>query len=669
MRHRAGLHFCCYTILLLLLVSHAPLLAQVQPPATPLGINNTPQRDTSRFKSNTSEWHTSDARTSFKKFNSDRVLQLDSSIHTTHRRPFLQPWHRDLGNLGSPALNLLFTPEYRVGPTLGYHVFDIYRFDIDSLNYYNTNRPYSSFGFQLGAKREQVAHIFHTQNISPNWNFAVEYRKINSPGAYKIQRTSHDNGNVSTQYNSKNLRYRLYAGIVYNKEQQDENGGIANDSFLTNETYNNRETIPVRFQNDAYGNVGAVRRSSVTNMLRDFSVMVDHAYTWGSTDTLYNEDSTQLTYKLIPRFSISHRLQINSEKHVFKDMAPDSLRYLQFFNTGFVAGDSVAATQKWSYYDNRFMLNGFIGPAEKQLLFSAGVGSRIDRFAIAYAIGDYSDNYVNNYLAAELKKEALEAGQWFYQANAKLFFTGPSSGDFNVSGFAGRQLKNNWGNISAGFSQRLNSAPFNYTTHRNRYDTVLTSFDKESVSMVYGAIQIDRLKLGGGVRNYLVNNYIYINETINPGQFAATFNITQVWARKVFTFGKFVLDNELTYQQLTANAPVNVPQVMGRHQLSIETNLFKKALQIATGVEVRYHTAYEPAGYSPYYNRFYYQDTYSLSNIPEGAVFFNFRIKRFRAFFMGDQVQQIFADNVINFPGYPAQKFNIRFGFNWAMIN
>ena len=101
----------------------------------------------------------------------------------------------------------------------------------------------------------------------------------------------------------------------------------------------------------------------------------------------------------------------------------------------------------------------------------------------------------------------------------------------------------------------------------------------------------------------------------------------------------------------------------------IETNLFKKALQIATGVEVRYHTAYEPAGYSPYYNRFYYQDTYNLSNIPEGSVFFNFRIKRFRAFLMGDQVQQIFADNVINFPGYPAQKFSIRFGFNWAMIN
>jgi hypothetical protein len=153
-----------------------------------MGINNAPQRDTNLNKSNTNKWNQQDARVTYERLSTARIFSTDTSLHTFHRRPFIQPWYRDLGNLGSPANNLLFTPDYRVGPTLGYHVFDIYRFNVDSLGYYNTSRPYSVFGYQLGSRLEQVASLFHTQNVRPNWNVAVDYRKTNSPGFYKLQR-------------------------------------------------------------------------------------------------------------------------------------------------------------------------------------------------------------------------------------------------------------------------------------------------------------------------------------------------------------------------------------------------------------------------------------------------------------------------------------------------
>jgi hypothetical protein len=108
---------------------------------------------------------------------------------------------------------------------------------------------------------------------------------------------------------------------------------------------------------------------------------------------------------------------------------------------------------------------------------------------------------------------------------------------------------------------------------------------------------------------------------------------------------------------------------MGRHQLSIETYLFGNALKVATGFDVRWHTQYDPAGYSPFFNRFSYQQGYSISNAPEASLFFNFKIKNFRAYIMGDQLQQFFTRNTITAAGYSLQDAMLRFGFNWVMIN
>ncbi len=201
------------------------------------------QRDTSANKSNTNTWKSEDANLYYEVLGSAKLLTPDTSLHNFQRRPFVQSWARDLGNPGSPIYNLAFTPDYRVGPSLGYHIFDSYRFNLDSLQYYNTNRPYSVFNYTLGSKLEQVAGVLHTQNIKPNWNFMVEYRKVNAPGFYKVNRNNTDNFAFSTNFKSLNKRYTMYAGMVYNKQQHDENGGIVNDSELNDLTQDMKGTM------------------------------------------------------------------------------------------------------------------------------------------------------------------------------------------------------------------------------------------------------------------------------------------------------------------------------------------------------------------------------------------------------------------------------------------
>jgi len=657
-----------YVCIWLLCAAHTGY-AQIQPPGQGQSAFDNPKKDSTQFtKSNTAEWKDESYRIFYRKLHSDKVYTPDTSLHTFHRRLVNQPI-RDLGNNGTAARNLLFTPDHRTGPTFGYTAYDAYRYDADSLNYYNSNRPYSVFGYQLGGKQEQMASIMHTQNIKPNWNFAIGYRKINSPGYYNIQRTNNDNAFLSTYYQSKKLHYELYGGVAYNKMQQDENGGILNETQLDSAAYNDRRTIRVAFQNDAFGNVGATRRSAVSNMLRDYSVMVQHGYTWGKTDSLYSEDSTRYSLSLTPRFSIVHRLEISGERHVFKDLRPDSVRYAPFFNRGFAATDSVYSRQEWFFIDNRFLLNGFIGKRENQLQFNAGLGYRNDVFETVYLRGTSKSVNNNSYITASLKKEALLQGKWFYEAHLLSYYAGSVAGATSVSGQVGKDLGAKWGSLSAGAAQNINAAPYSYTTYYNQYDTITATFNKESITQVHAAWVNDAWQANAGVRNYLVNNYIYLNSNQLPAQYTTAFNVLQVWARKALRWKILVLDNELTYQQADNNTPVNVPALLGRHQLAIETKIFKKALQIATGVEARYHSSYSPAGYSPFFNRFYFQNTYTASNTPELSVFFNFKVKRFRAYLMADQVQQIYSRNTLITQGYAAQNFMIRFGFNWVMIN
>jgi len=690
----------------MLFCSSVTILAQSTLPngtSTP-GYGTTPVKDTSMNKSNTGKWKEEEARIIYEKLNSSRIYTPDTSLHTFQRNPFTQPWYQDLGNLGSPVNNLLFTPENSVTPTLGYNIFDVYRFNVDSLNFYNTNRPYSVFKYQLGSKLEQYADIMHTQNIRPNWNVAFEYRKLYSPGFYKTARNNDDNASLSTNYKSIDRHYVLYAAMVYNKEQHDENGGI-NDSELSLANYSDRSTIDATYQNDAY----STTRSSVSNVLRDFEFLLQHSYTWGATDTTYNVDSTQYSYHLKPLFSITHKMELGTEKHTYNDLTADSIRYLTLFNQSFVnnggsgyyaAGeDSVFMQQKWFYIDNKLLLNGFIGKEGKQLKFSAGLGDRYDEFVSTpvtvtqdsmgkqvYRSGLDRSSILSNYLVAEIKKEALQPGQWQYGANTQFIFSGQDAGDFLLNAAIGKDLKNKLGDFVAGFQQQLNSAPYSYTNYENLYTKLDYTFNKESVTLLYATLESPLIRLSAGVRNYVIGNYIYINDSERPAQYTVPYTLTQVWARKVFKVGNFYLDNELVYQQVPDNAPVNVPALMGRHQLSHERDLFNRKLKIAVGIEVRYNTAYNPAGYDALLNKFYYQKTVYIGNTPQAAVFLNFRIKRFRAFVMGDNLLQLFTRNTILNVGTPTVNFNgivgdnytpayaapnalIRFGFNWVLVN
>lgn len=622
-----------------------------------------------------SDWDDTPAKVIFRTTYSDVARKVDSNLHQFHKRNTVYPiWGRTLGNDNSAGYNMFFTPNTRIGLQSGFTAFDIYQFPIDSLRFYKTDKPYSEFDFMMGPKRQQDVGIMHTQSPNDQFTIVGAVKGGLSQGFYSRQTTRHMRIALNAGYQSKDSRYALKAGFLYQRHFQDEHAGIMGDEYLGNPRYTNYLVIPVGANSNNFSN----NRSAISNSLTNTTVFLHHQYAaWGVRDTLYNEDSTTITPIYTPRFTLMHKLEANVQQHLYKDVNPKDSLYMNVydFTPIFLSKDSVYAKQNWNYLDNKFAIGTSIGQFEQNVNVEAGVGVKLDRFANAYmadsatgTLGIQHQSYLGTYLYGKLVKEAYNEKQWYYDADAQLYLTGPAAGNFALNARVGKIIKSLL-LLQAGLQQSLSMTPHfsaNFITNKYQYATAL---DNQNVTAVWGNIAFPKYQASIAVKNQLLTNYIYYDKNLQLVQDDNTYNILQVNARKDFKLGRFRMHNEAIWQQIPDQAPINMPQLMLRHQLGVEAPMFKSKLAIAVGLEVFYHTAYKGMGYSPMINQFYYQNEYEINNKPELGAYFNFKVKTFRAFLKFDQLQSLWWKQNVYAQGYASQGLGFRFGFNWPLSN
>lgn len=584
---------------------------------------------------------------------------MDSSITTLHRNPLLPSFHTDLGNTGSAAQSLLLAPDMNPSMQLGLQAIQSLLFKWNQVKFYNTTRPYTNIYYRNGTKADQVISLFHSQNITPGWNVSADYRKINSPGFYKLQKTNHDNLAISSNYLSPNLRYRIQSAFLYNKIQQDENGGIDSYEYLYSTAYNDKRLVPVYFES------ATTNRSSVTNYFRNASFQMQQQYYFGKKDSVLNIDSTEKEYRFTPIFYLKHFLYTQHNYYRYKDVAPDSIDYQTFLQNDFVFGDSLSSKNFHTQIGNAFSLNGDIRFREKVMQAEVGYGIEIEHIKNI----NLNREFYNNFIFANIKKPRQSESEWLYDANIKLYFTGNAIGNFLMQAEAGRSMGNKTGTAYLGFRQCLQTAPYLLSHYATNYFEQKTNFGKQSISHLYIAYQNTNYKTSIKLNYYLLGNYLYRDSSLNALQYATVLPITQLELNKTFQYKTIVLDNQILLQISKSAGPIQLPLWSSVHRIAFQNRILKRKLLIATGIEMRYNTPYFANDYAPMYFSFVTQYQNKIRNIPEMTYFFNFKVKRFRAAVAFDQLQQLFTRNNINFPNYAAQNFAIRFALQWAFVN
>jgi hypothetical protein len=619
----------------------------------------------------------------YRYLDSTRHYKLDSTINDFTIRFPIPSTNVYLGNLGNASRSILFSPFLKPGWDPGFHAFDIYKWKLESVRFFNTTRPYTELNYLLGSRTEQIIEVMHTQNVKPNWNVAFNYRLINSPGDFQNQKTNHNNLLFNSWYEGKKKRYNNYFIVLANHLQSEENGGIKNDEDYLHNTlvYKNRFDIPTVIGGESFSTNPFATNISTGNRYREFTALLRQQYDLGKKDSLIT-DSTIIPL-FYPRLRFEHTIEYNANKYQFFDIPhdnrtgfyfPDSAFYHDTFGITFNPQDTVRLRDRWKNFVNDFSIYQF--PDAKNLQQFIKLGAELQLLKGEFA-SDSSSLY-NVFFHGEYRNKTRNQ-KWDVELFGNLYTAGFNSGEYNahisLKRFVG---KKNLGYAEIGFENVNRSPSFLFDTRSSFYLDAAKSFKKENSSHIFASLYQPALKLKLTGDYYLISNYSYFTDFYKPEQYDAIFNLLRVSAQKTFKLSRHLNWYADVYlQQKTGGAPVHVPLIFTRNRIAFEGTFFKN-LNLSTGLELRYHTPYKADNYSPVPGQFFYQDSITIHNSPDISAFVHFRIRSFKAFLRFENLNTVqvtkdggfgWTNNNLAAPGYPYPGLHIRLGIWWNFVN
>lgn len=600
---------------------------------------------------------------------STRRDYIDSSINNFDTYFSLPTSWQNLGNNGAAAFPLIFSPNLNAGFDEGLHAYDIYRFKLEDTKLYRTTRPFSMLGYQLAKGKEQMLQAGHTQNPKPNINFGFDYRLISSPGLFVSQNTNHNNFRLFGTYQGKRKRYNGTLVMLGNTIRASQNGGIQNDSFLNDPNRKDRFSVPVNLgNNNAYQNNPFVTTVSTGITFKDFTFFLRQSYDLGKRDSFAINDSTT-EYLFYPKLRLQHTLKLISNRYLYSDVLADSAIYKNWYNIDLAsATDTFSIYERWYTISNDFSLIQFPDTKNSAQFFLAGV-----TFENIKSNVPGLSNFTNLFVHGEYRNKTRNK-LWDVLINGEFYVTGFNSGDYKANAKLNRYLNKKLGNISLFFTN-VNRTPSFVFDKRSVFNLNGETISKKENIISFGATS-NNYFASLGFRNHLLTNYAYFDGYYTTQQSGKPINVLQLWAfKKVKLYKRINLYTDITFQQTGINAPIHIPLIYTRNRIAYEGNFYKN-LNLSTGFDIRYFTPYKMNNYSPVTGQFTFQDTTTISNRPDVALFLDFRIKTFTAYIRLENLNTVsFADgfgfthNNFSAPHYPTPGMLLRFGIKWWFVN
>jgi hypothetical protein len=620
---------------------------------------------------------------SYRYLDTTRRYKLDSSINEYTVRYPIPPTYLYLGNVGTAAKNLLFSPGMNAGFDPGFHAFDIYKWRIDQARFFNTTRPYSELSYTLGSQSQQIIELRHTQNIKPYWNFAFQYRLINAPGFFKNQKTNHNNYLLTSWYESPNKRYNNYVVFLQNKLQSGENGGIRKDEqYLTSSIYTDRFTVPTKL-----GDQTGLSRDffnttlEIGNLYKEFSIVIRQQYDLGRKDSIVT-DSVVIPL-FYPRIRFEHSFNYGKYSYEYRDTYADTTSADTSFYRKYYSfkpdTNQLIFRDSWNEVSNDFSIYQFPDARNLQQFIKLGASLQL----LSGHFYRSNDGYVdatsehNTFGHAEYRNRSKNQ-KWDILAYGKLYFTGYNAGDYQAYASLQRLIGNKVGSLRVGFENVNKTPSYIYNTSSAFYlDNTTNNFLKENTTHAFASLYNPLLRLQLNGDYYLLSNYTYISNYYKLQQERAVFSVLRISASKTFRLGRYWNWYSENYvQQKTGGAQLNVPLFYTRNRIMYEGKLGFKNLNIAFGSEIRYHTPYKADNYSPVLGQFSYQNDTTLANRPQIDAFLHFRIQGFRLFLRVENLNSVdftngfgFTKNNLAAPDYPYPGMVLRLGIYWSFVN
>lgn len=602
-------------------------------------------------------------------FHDMQFKQLDTGFnYRFHDYPFLRndvnaTW---LGVAGSPVQTLNFLKRKSRDKVSFYEAQESWSWTPATLPMYNTKTPYTElayFGtlFSGSAKESDNLHLMTTQNINPEWNFALGFDRYGGAGILLNENTI--NKNVFANVNHTGKRHLLHAGYIHNMVSRQENGGVSETTWIRDTTVDAKEIavalsgstsrtdkktffldqqykIPFTFLNQLKYNrldkqaakhfKDSVAANGLTFIEERMQAYVNKVH--ASRDTSADIDNVTTAF-----IGHSSEISIYSRKYQDKIAASSRGNEKDFFGGNFyynpnTTADSIGVTR----LDNKVFIR--LQPWSEEAVVSrldVGIGDRLLKyynFDPTFTRKLSSTNWNSAYLYAGAKGVFRNALRW--DALGEYVVAGKEFSDFNISANAGlelypfRKMRHSPLTADVHFETSLDEPDFyqqHLFTNHYKWDN---DFGKVSRTEISGVIAVPAWDIKAEAGFTLLANNLYCDTLGIIRQNTDPMTILTASLEKNFHLGIMHFDHRALFQLSSNQEVVPLPQLALNLRYYAQLDIEKGIMQMQIGLDGYWNTLWYTPGWNPETGMFYNQRKEQYHNGPYIDAFINAQWKR-----------------------------------------
>ena len=554
----------------------------------------------------------------------------------------------------------------------------------DEVGYYEVPSPLTEIFFKTVFEQGQLLDALITVNTSPRLNITLAHKAFRSLGNYINTLGGGTNLRFTSQYTSKNYRYRQRSHFTAQRLENQANGGLDSLSVY----YFEKAVDDLEYD-------GFLDRSRLTNNADTNNTLIgrryylDHQY-----DVKLGGNDKMKNYEKPKAITVGHKFNFEGKHFIFDNSSRNSFFGNVLRNAFFGIRNSLDT-----------MDNEFYAILRENNLGVLKAGLSLINWDYRISLPENTKNPDEPYdygptpteiqanqiaLSAYWKKPFLKfdfKGEGYFsvfKAYASQFISGAISRDFKngISTKVKLSLRSQTPNFNF-FLNRSNFTEYNWHNpdFKNQlFNTLNFTFAYPKWATIEGKYEV-------------LNNYTYFKNllpdsrlgpeevsddikkeeelVVTPEQYKGTVGYLKLRFSQQLDFWKFTLSNTAQYQQVSHDGdidfkPLNVPEWNLRTSFLFSSQLFNKALYLQTGITAQYFTEFYADRYSAHLGEFVSQNHTKIGKFPRLDFFVNAKIQQTRLFLKYEHFNSdITGYNYYSAPFTPYRDSSIRFGLVW----
>lgn len=588
----------------------------------------------------------------------DEYRSIDSSIINLEefngmQRPGSE--YLNIGNTGSAAYPLVFSPFRLKGFNVGFNQFEAYRYTFDSTRIYKVRRPFSQIKYIVGQKVEQVFNgKFAGQLLKEQLQFGVDFTRYNSRGAYVNQSTNVNGFSLYGFYEPQKHHYSIQTILLLNLAQAKENGGVAEDVFASGNSFFSKELVPVKLE-------------TAKNDYSEVRWLARAAYHIGKYQTISKDSS--ISKMKVPTFKIGYEFGTGREKYTYLDVAPDSVYYNDFWS----GKDSLRYFMSVINLNNSVFMEftGQIAKNDSEVIqrnFKASASLHYNYHIVKEMSG--RNWFGNLYVNGVIQSNPFSKSKILYKASVAYYMAGYNQNDLRIDGSVGYNF-NRFGKIEALVNYHLTEAPFIWQSYSSLGKLWSNHFPKQSVLAFGGSYTFHHriISFFADAKYHYVKNYFYFSSPSTPAYDATDANVLMLHVGNRLGIKGFHLDNDVWFQPVMNSNAIRLPLWVTRHSVYYERRIFKKVLWFSIGFDLRYNSPFYGNEYFPLTGQWILQNYQHLTFYPVLDWFLNLKVRWFRVTAKVENISSVFGPGgYYTAPNYPAADLAFKMGVIWRFF-